>query len=264
MTVKSDREINRAIPIGGIFILMMTGVAFTVGALSNVYFFETQGVTAAVATNGNIIPGFLGNFMPEWFVIAFLVILLSAGMSTISSQFHAIGTAVGRDIFKIKETDSKKGLLISRLGVLIAIVMTIVLAYVLPTFWEGAITSGTALFFGLCCSAFLPMYFGALYIRKMSKTAAIAGMIAGFSSSLLWMLFVHVDESSKLLLSKALFGVNTLAPEGTMLAFVDPLIVSLPISVLVTIIVQLLSKKKLEAAHVNKCFIGIKGQALSE
>ena len=33
MTVKSDREINRAVPVGGVFILMMTGVAFVIGAL---------------------------------------------------------------------------------------------------------------------------------------------------------------------------------------------------------------------------------------
>lgn len=264
MTVKSDREINRAIPIGGVFILMMTGVAFVVGALSNAYFFETQGVTAAVATKGNIIPGFLESFMPKWFMMVFLVILLSAGMSTISSQFHAIGTAVGRDIFKVKDTNTKKGLLVSRIGVLAAIVMTIVLAYVLPHFWEGAITSGTALFFGLCCSAFLPMYFGALYLRKMTKAAAISGMIAGFSSSLLWMLFVHSAESSKMLLCNALFGVGTLAPEGTLLAFVDPLIISLTISILVTIVVQIISKKPLAAEHVNKCFTGIKGKALSE
>ncbi len=37
MTVKSDRELNRAVLIGGIFILAMTGIAFIVGALSNVY-----------------------------------------------------------------------------------------------------------------------------------------------------------------------------------------------------------------------------------
>src|SRR3989339_1020430 len=40
MTVKSNKELNRAVIIGGIFILMMTGVAFTVGALSNVYLVE--------------------------------------------------------------------------------------------------------------------------------------------------------------------------------------------------------------------------------
>lgn len=39
MTVKSNREINRAVVSGGIFILAMTGVAFTVGALSNVFMY---------------------------------------------------------------------------------------------------------------------------------------------------------------------------------------------------------------------------------
>lgn len=265
MTVKSDREINRAVPMGGIFILMMTGVAFTVGALSNIHFFNTQGLTAVSATGGtgSIVPTFLSSFMPEWFMMFFLVILLSAGMSTISSQFHAIGTAVGRDIFKIKGDDSKKALLITRIGVLCAIVMTIILAYVLPTIWEGAITSGTAMFFGLCCSAFLPMYFGALYVRKMTKAAAISGMIAGFSSSLLWMLFVHSAESSKLLLCDALFGAGTLAPKGTLLEFVDPLIISLTLSILVTVIVQTISKKRLAADHISKCFAGIKDKAIS-
>ena len=38
MTVKSKRELNRAVAVGGVFILAMTGVAFTVGALSNAYF----------------------------------------------------------------------------------------------------------------------------------------------------------------------------------------------------------------------------------
>ena len=38
MTVKSKRELNRAVLVGGIFILTMTGVAFTVGSLSNAYF----------------------------------------------------------------------------------------------------------------------------------------------------------------------------------------------------------------------------------
>jgi SSS family solute:Na+ symporter len=38
MTVRSKRELNRATLIGGVFIIVMTGVAFTVGALSNAYF----------------------------------------------------------------------------------------------------------------------------------------------------------------------------------------------------------------------------------
>lgn len=263
MTVKSDRELNRAIPIGGVFILMMTGVAFVVGALSNVMFFQAQNQISVVAAGStdSIIPTFLSSFMPEWFVMGFLIILLAAGMSTIGSQFHAIGTAVGRDILKVKEPDSKKGILLTRLGVLVAITVTIVLAYVLPSVWDGAITISTALFFGLCCAAFLPMYVGALYNKKMTKAAAIAGMVTGFSSSLLWMMFVHSKESVVLKVCELIFGVPSLA-QGSMLEVVDPLIISLTLSVLVTVIVQLLSKKRLENAHVEKCFAGIKGKAL--
>ncbi len=40
MTVPSDRELNRAVLYGGIFIPLMTGVAFTVGALSNAVFYK--------------------------------------------------------------------------------------------------------------------------------------------------------------------------------------------------------------------------------
>jgi len=43
MTAKDDKSLNRAVLVGGIFILMMTGVAFTVGALSNVYFLRACG-----------------------------------------------------------------------------------------------------------------------------------------------------------------------------------------------------------------------------
>jgi SSS family solute:Na+ symporter len=261
MTVKSDRELNRAIPIGGVFILLMTGVAFVVGALSNVLFFNAQGQIAVAAAGGStdsIIPMFLDNFMPEWFVTIFLIILLAAGMSTISSQYHAIGTAVGRDIFRVKETSAGKGLLISRIGVLIAIVITIVLSYVLPTIWDGAITIATSLFFGLCCSAFLPMYFGALYFKKMTRTAAITGMIAGFSSSLLWMIFVHSKESALIKLCEWIFGVPTLSPAGSMLEFVDPLIISLPIAIIATVIAQIISRRRLEDAHIDKCFHGFK------
>lgn len=263
MTVKSDREINRAVPVGGVFILMMTGVAFVIGALSNVLFFNEQGLISVAAAGGadSIIPLFLDGFMPEWFVTVFLIILLAAGMSTLSSQFHTIGTAAGRDIIPVKHSEGSKGILVSRISVLIAILLTIVLAYVLPTVWDGAITIATALFFGLCCASFLPMYFGALYFKKMTRTAAISGMIAGFTVSLLWMLFIHSKESSLIGLCNALFGVPTLSPAGSVLEFVDPLIVALPVSIITSIIAQLASKNRPGDAHIDKCFHGMKQKA---
>ena len=262
MTVKSDKELNRAIPVGGVFILLMTGVAFVVGALSNVLFFEETGkisVAFAGGTDG-IIPQFLDNFTPVWFVTIFLVVLLAAGMSTISSQLHTVGTAVSRDLFNTEKMEDKKAMLISRIGVLVAIVMTLILAYVLPTVWDGAIAISTGLFFGLCGASFLPLYVGALYFPKLSKTAAISGMMSGFGSSVLWMMFVHSKESVVLKVCQAMFGKPTLAQEGTMLQFVDPIVIALTISILVTVIVGLATKSKYEQKHIDECFTGIKAR----
>ncbi|MHB8129956.1 MAG: sodium:solute symporter family protein [Mobilitalea sp.] len=260
MTVKSNREINRAIPAGGVFILMMTGVAFIVGPLSNVYFFEKFGQIAVVAAKGtdNVIPVFLQTFMPEWFMAVFFVVIVAAGMSTISSQFHAIGTAVGRDLYTNKNGDDKKLMLVTRIGVLAAILITVLLAYVLPSVWDGAIAISTGLFFGVCAAAFLPLYIGALYFKKLSKVAAISGMCAGTLTSILWMMFIHTKESAVLKVCSLLFGKDTLSPPGSQLAVIDPIIISLTISILVTIVVAMITKSKYDDKHIDTCFNGIK------
>ena len=261
MTVKSDRELNRAIPIGGVFILLMTGVAFIVGALSNVLFFQQSGQISVVAAGetDSIIPTFLNTFTQPWFVTIFLVILMAAGMSTISSQFHTMGTAVGRDIFGSKVQTEKKGMVASRIGVLIAIIVTVVLSYLLPQIWDGAIAIATGLFFGLCGAAFLPMYVGALYSKKLTKTAAVSGMVAGFSASMLWMLLFHAKEASVFGLVNALVGGETQTVIPSMIIQnLDPLFIALTTSILVTLIVQAFSKKKLSQELVDKCFEGIK------
>lgn len=74
MTVKSTKELNRATLIGGIFIFFMTGTAFLVGALSNVYFHQSQGQISFLAAGKNvdsIIPLFIQKTMPPWFGILF-------------------------------------------------------------------------------------------------------------------------------------------------------------------------------------------------
>jgi len=272
MTVKSDKELNRAIPIGGLFILMMTGVAFVVGALSNVLFFnnpETAGQIAQAAAGGtdNIIPAFLNTFTSPWFVTIFLVMMMAAGMSTISSQFHTMGTAVGRDIFtptrknteKNIDPSAKKGMIASRLGVLVAIVVTVVLSYILPQIWDGAIGIATGLFFGLCGSAFLPMYAGALYSRKITKAAALSGFLSGFGASIIWMVLFHAKEAKVFGLVNAIAGGEAqTVVNNPIVANLDPLFIALPISVIVTLIVQQFTKKKqLPSELVEKSFAGV-------
>ena len=259
MTVKSTRELNRATMIGGIFILFMTGVAFTVGGLSNVYFFQSQGQISFLAANKNvdsIIPLFIQKTMPAWFGIVFLVTLFSAAMSTLSGQFHAMGTALSRDIVEtVLRRKTSMGL--SRLGTSIGILISTALAWALPRFFEAGtavIARGTALFFGLCASTLLPMYVGGIYSRKITRAGAIAGMLCGFFSSIFWFLFVHESESKVLGLVMALFGKPALW--GFPWNVIDPIVISLPIATLVTILVSLYTKKT-DESHLQLCFNGV-------
>jgi len=257
MTVKSGKQLNRAVPIGGIFILMTVGVVYVIGPLTNVYFYGKYGQIAQVfaGSSEEVIPAFINDFMPEWFAAIFMIVAISAGMSTISSQFHTMGTAVAKDLFINKNRDEKGTMRITRVGLIIVIVVTIFLAYLLPKVWNGAIVISTGLFFGICAASFLPLYIGALYFKKMTRKAAISGMLAGFSTSMLWMLFVHTKESAVLKLCRLIFGVDSLG-QGTNLVYVDPLVISLTVSTIVTLLVGLFSKQDLDRKHIELCFQG--------
>ncbi len=257
MTVRSSRELNRGVLIGGLFILAMTGVAFDVGALSNVFFYNTQGKIAIEMAKGNadsIIPIYINAAMPEWFVYIFMLTLLAAAMSTSSSQFHAQGTAIGRDIYET--LTGKKGIssiLVTRVGIIIAVVVAVVLGYILP---DNIIARGTSIFFGLCAAAFLPMYTCALFWKRATRSGAIAGLVVGTLSCVLWMVFVHQKEAQALGISKFIFGKDMLISQMPW-PVVDPIIVALPIAFLVTIVVSLLTRPP-DSMHIERCFKGIK------
>ncbi len=254
MTVKSNRELNRAVLIGGVFILAMTGIAFIVGALSNVYFFQRDGVIAIAAAKGNadlIIPNFINAALPSWFVYLFMLTLLSAAMSTLSSQFHAMGTSVGRDFFS-KIFPKTNSVLVTKLGIIFAIVISVIIGYSLP---EGVVARGTAIFFGICAATFLPTYFASLYWKRATKTAAISSIWVGFISSVFCLLFLHKAEASVIGLSKLLFGKDFLV-ETMPWPVVDPMFIALPASVIVLVVVSLLTKHP-DKKHIDKCFKGM-------
>jgi len=126
-----------------------------------------------------------------------------------------------------------------------------ILAFILPI---SVIARATAIFFGLCASAFLPAYVGTLYWKRMTKAAVIWSMVVGTIISLFWIVFIHAKESTALGISQALFGQPYIG--GDFLAFVDPLVVALPISALVAVVVSLVTKAP-DKKHLDMCFKNI-------
>jgi solute:Na+ symporter, SSS family len=242
MTLKSDRELNRSIPFTAIFILLTTGIAFAVGALTNIVFYNRYAELSIQAVQGNIdkiIPLYIDRFYPQWFVAAFLVGLMSVAMSANSSQFHTMGTSLSRDIFEQAMLRGKSVIettIVTRIGIVFSIFATLILGLVLP---EGVVAIATAFFFSLCGATFIPTYFFALYWRNGTKTGAKASILCGFFISLLWMLFIHENESKAIGLCKFLSGSNSLL--GHPWNMIDPQIIALPISLAVFVIVSLIT-----------------------
>ncbi len=249
MTVKSDKALNQGVGIGGLFILVMTGGSFVVGVLSNVYFanapeFGTSAIAAAMGNPDDVIPLFINSSMPKWFVTLFMLTLLAAAMSTLSSQFHALGTAFSRDILRLgigkKEVETRT-IFWTKIGIVAGLVVTVVLGYSLG---EGVIARGTSIFFGLAAAAFLPLFVGGLYSKRVTRTGAILSFGVGTVSSLVWMLFFNLTPANALGVCKAIFGKPALTmvlnEQGALVpttwAFVDALVIALPLSIMALII----------------------------
>jgi len=263
MTVPSDRELNRAVVYGGVFILLMVGVSYAVGALSNAVFHQEFGKLSLEMAGGNfdkVMPIYIESVMPPWFSTLFLMAMFAAAMSTISAQYHVGGTSLGHDFF-VRATrwfkDGKGGTFkITQLGVAATIVLTLIWSWYLP---GSIIARATAFFFGLCAAAFMPAYLLGLYWKRVNRPGAVASMLAGFAASMFWLLFVHEKEAASLGLCQAIFGSPTLvagAEKGSwvwLLQWVDPNVVALPLSLAVCVLASL-ACRPMDPAHVEHCF----------
>ena len=337
MTVESKKELNRAILVGGVFILLCTGSAYIVGSLSNVFFFDRETITgrlietttedivakrtvdgvktipcellhidtigdgqsdthivlkgvgkaeaimpkAAIEklddkmvevkpnataftravtrvgdswefNSASIIPLYIKQAMPEWFGLLFLLTLLSAAMSTLSSQFHAVGTSLGRDVYEQITGRHDRSIVLSRIGIIIGIILAMTISH----FARGGyfIARATAIFFGLCLSTFGPAYLFGLFSRKVTRSGAIASMLTGFIASGLWMMFIKEKEAGPMKIVKLVTdGKNSLLADSPNWPVVDPVLISFPLALLVLIVVSKYTKAP-DDEHLDKCF----------
>lgn len=326
MTVRSRRELDRAVPIGAVFILLMTGVPFTVGSLSNAWFAQhgtplhgqvieilnedkdralvelmrptpqggwetvisaTTGQPASaplqiaerqIATDANgevfelvsgrapaivyargepdkIIPTYITEALPRWFGVLFFMTLLSAGMSTLSSQFHTMGTSAGRDLYERlsgKPSGSQPSLLVMRLAIVLGLIVAVTISYNIRE--DYVIARFTAIFFGLCAASFLPAYVAGLFFRRVTRTAALASMFVGAITSLFWLAFIKAREAGAIgLVQRFTDGKTSLLADYPNWPSVDPVLVALPLSALTLILVTAVTRPP-ETSHLDRCF----------
>ncbi len=114
-----------------------------------------------------------------------LAAILAAIMSTISSQLLVTSSSLTEDFYKTflhKNATDKQQVLVGRISVFLVALVAIYFAYdrdstiltLVSNAWAG---------FG---AAFGPVIIGSLYWKKMTRNGALAGMITGAATVLLW------------------------------------------------------------------------------
>jgi len=123
-------------------------------------------------------------------------------------------------------------------------VIVVIYCYVMP---KDIIAKATSLFMGMTAAALLPAYFHALYSKNPSREAALASVVVGTVVYIFLALFVNSSLSIFLPICKMMTGQAVLMPDS-LIAYVDPLIIALPVSILTMVVVLLVRRKPTAAA----------------
>ena len=257
MSAKTDKDLNKSLLIGSVFIMLVVGAAYTVGPLTNIYFSNEHGMVAAeyMSTLGLgtdfIIPQFIveifnGVTFGDVFVSLFLLSLVCASISTISALMHTIGVAGGYDLYSVvksrrtqKNIDSQS-INLNRLFIVVFMVLVVVYCYLMP---KDIIAKATSVFMGVTAAALLPAYFHSLYSKNPNRTAALASISVGTLAYMFSALFLNVGMCIFLPVCEMITGSKVLFPDS-IIAYLDPLIVALPLSIIAMAVVLIVKKQR--------------------
>ncbi len=248
MSAKDDKTLNRSMAIGAVFVFVILGTAFTIGPLSNVFFFNEHGLTSTeyISNSDLIIPTFVNELFADLsfgdlFISIFILALICATISTMAALLHTMGSSAGYDLWgQYKERKGQKmdnvnrgsikSLRASRISTLIMIVVVVIVAYLMPS---NIIARATTIFMGLTAAAILPTFAYGLFSDKPNAMVAKVSILVGAVSWSIWAFFVERTTAGMMGVCDAIFGVPYIS-EG-LIGYIDPLVIGLPLSAITLI-----------------------------
>ncbi|MCL7747650.1 sodium/proline symporter PutP [Halalkalibacter alkaliphilus] len=187
MAVKSVNEIPKARAVGMTWmVLALFGAIFT--GFVGIAYFSANGPGGQALPDGShetLFIMFTQVLFNPWVAGFLLAAILSAIMSTIDSQLLVSSSALAEDVYKgfiRKEASQKELVWVGRIGVVVIALVAIALAYnpessvldLVGYAWAG---------FG---AAFGPVLILALFWKRMTRNGALAGMIVGGLTVIIW------------------------------------------------------------------------------
>lgn len=182
MAISSVKEIKKARGIGMGWMIFSVGGAMLTGFVGIAYY-SKQGLNLA---NPETVFIELSEILFHPIITGFLLAaLLAAIMSTISSQLLVTSSALTEDLYKTlfrRSATDKELILVGRLSVLLVAVVAVMIAYNRT----GTILSLVGYAWAGFGAAFGPVILLSLYWKRMNRWGALAGMIAGASTVIIW------------------------------------------------------------------------------
>jgi len=247
LSAKSEKALKKAIPYGGIFILLMTFTAFSIGPLCNVLMAENG--LFYPGSPDKVVPLVIEKVFPEWFVFLFLFAVLAAAMSTASALFHTAGASIGRDVYEKgmkRKGSSEKSIKITRIATIGIVFATLIISLNPP----DVVAIMTAFFFGLMAVTFLAPYTLMLYWKKISRAGAWAGMLGGFIFTMIWYILIYSKTATSI--------IGSSISDNYLINMLDPIFIGLPLSFLLCIVVsKFIPQDKEEEKVMKKTFENI-------
>ncbi|NVK63812.1 MAG: sodium/proline symporter [Flavobacteriales bacterium] len=241
MSIDSEKSIDKGKWVALIFTLLTDAVAVTIGILGRIYFTEAgDDPEIALGTGGDQVLSMVTNeFLPTILVAIFIAIVLSAIMSTIDSLLILASSAITRDFYqkifkpKMKNSDLTRFSRIATVSMALAALGIAILLYNLyperQIFWVMIFGwSGIA-------ATFCPVIILSLFWKGYSEKGAIASMVTGFLSVILFK-----------------FVLSDLEGIGEYFVKLDVLAPSFAMAMIVGVIVSKLFPPRAEAVKVTQ------------
>jgi cation/acetate symporter len=148
--------------------------------------------------------------LPDWVVALVAAGALAAALSTAAGLLLVISTAVSHDLLKrslMPQITEKQELRYARIAIFVAILIAGYFGINPP----GFVAEVVAFAFGLAAASFFPAIVLGIFYKRMNRQGAIAGMVAGFSFTAVYIIFFKFISPELSTPAHWLFGIS---PEG--------------------------------------------------
>lgn len=193
MAIKDEKKLWNSTLIGMSWVIISLWGAVLIGMIGLAMF-------KGLADPEKVMPLLAMELLPEWAAGVVIAAITAAIMSTADSQLLVATSSVVEDVYhKLinPEADQKKLVFLSRVSVLLLSIVAFLLAL-----QGGVIYFLVAFAWGGLAASFGPLIILSLWWRRTTKWGAIAGMISGTATVIIWDKFGIADMLAESLSSE--------------------------------------------------------------